>query len=122
MKTAGIMTALAIMMVLVSCSIPTTTSKRLPSAALRQCLADEGRESRTPFGTPICQISFKDGGKRCSGKSDCMGRCLSNAPENWQVVPIGTSVAGFCESEKSTFGCHANVQGGVLAESYFCED
>ncbi len=86
------------------------------------CLGRGGRESRAPFGSPICQVPYGDAGKACSGKTDCLGQCLSNAPEHAGSISIGTSVAGKCEAESSTFGCYGRVEGGKLAEAYACVD
>ena len=63
-----------------------------------------------------------DAGKNCTGKPDCLGRCLSDAPDNAASIQIGTPVAGRCEANASTFGCYARVEAGKLAESYSCED
>lgn len=86
------------------------------------CVGQGGRESRAPFGTPICQILYRDAGKTCSGKADCQGQCLSDAPERANSVRIGTPVAGKCEAETSTFGCYGKVEDGKLAEAYACVD
>lgn len=94
----------------------------LSKQELRVCLGRGGRESRAPFGTPICQVTFRDAGRACSGKADCLGRCLSDAPDRADLVTIGTPVAGKCEAESSTFGCYGLVEGGRLAEPYVCED
>lgn len=88
----------------------------------QQCQAKGGFESRAPFGTPICQFRYADAGKNCTGKADCLGRCLSDAPDNAASIQIGTPVAGRCEANASTFGCYARVEAGKLAESYSCED
>ena len=94
----------------------------LSAAEAQQCRAQGGYESRAPFGTPICQIRYADAGKTCTGKADCLGQCLSDAPENASVVSVGTPVAGRCEAEKQSFGCYARVEGGKLAEPYYCID
>lgn len=94
----------------------------LSVAEARQCRAKGGFESRAPFGTPICQTLYADAGKTCSDKHDCLGRCLSDAPDNAAAVQVGTPVAGRCEPKEPTFGCHARVEAGKLAEPYFCED
>jgi len=88
----------------------------------QMCRSKGGHEGRAPFGAPICIPAFTDSGKVCSSEADCQGRCLSEAPENWQAVASGTPAVGHCESEKTMFGCHANVENGKLAEVYGCED
>ena len=86
------------------------------------CVGRGGRESRAPFGSPICQIPFQDAHKACSGKADCRGRCLSDAPVHAETIPVGAPTAGSCEAESSTFGCFAKVEGGKLAEAYYCAE
>jgi hypothetical protein len=95
---------------------------KLSKSEAQVCLSRGGHESRAPFGTPICQIPYADAGKACSGGANCQGRCLSDAPDHPQSVAIGMPVAGRCEAESSTFGCHARVENGKLAEEYICED
>ncbi len=56
------------------------------------------------------------------GKADCLGDCLSDAPDNWLAIPVGMPVSGRCEVESSTFGCYAKVENGKLAEAYRCVD
>lgn len=94
----------------------------LTTTESRQCVAEGGYESRAPFGTPICQMRYIDAGKSCAGKADCLGRCLSDAPDNAAAIPVGALVVGRCEAEKQTFGCYASVEGGKLAEPYICFD
>ena len=93
---------------------------KLDVARAQQCLAEGGFESRAPFGGPICQSRLADAGKVCTGKSDCLGQCLSDAPEKAALVSVGTPVAGRCEAVKQTFGCFGRVEGGKLAEPYYC--
>lgn len=94
----------------------------LSAPDLAQCRSSGGYESVSPFGFPFCQRDYADGGKVCQSKSDCTGRCLSEAPENAGTVAVGSVVAGRCEPQKSTFGCHGRIENGKLAEPYFCED
>lgn len=95
---------------------------RLSSSDLAQCRSSGGYESVSPFESSICQKDYADGGKLCQSTSDCTGRCLSEAPENAAVVAVGSVVIGRCEPHQSTFGCHARVENGKLAEPYICED
>ncbi|GAA0335653.1 hypothetical protein GCM10009087_52650 [Sphingomonas oligophenolica] len=88
----------------------------------RVCLERGGHQSRAPFGPPVCQLPYADAGKACSGKADCRGECLSDAPEHANIVAIGTPVAGRCEAGTNTFGCYARVENGKLAERYGCTD
>jgi len=95
----------------------------LSAAQAKQCRADGGYESRGGFGEPICQVRYADGGKPCLNKSDCLGRCISDAPDgDMRAVAAGTPVSGHCAAEKEIFGCYANVEDGKLVEGYFCDD
>jgi hypothetical protein len=94
----------------------------LNTVEAQQCRIEGGYESRAPFGTPFCQFRYPDAGKSCTGKADCLGQCLSDAPDNAAAVSVGTAVAGHCAAEKETFGCHARVEVGRLAEPYSCVD
>jgi hypothetical protein len=94
--------------------------RTLGSVELKQCLAKGGFESRTPFGFPICQSRYADGGKACAGKADCLGQCLSDAPENAVGFAVGTPVSGQCQAETAAFGCFARVEGGKLVDAYAC--
>ena len=100
----------ALLLILSSCG-----EKRRPvlsAVQAEQCRVEGGFESKAPFGSPICQIPYADAGKICSGKSNCIGQCLSDAPENWQKLSVGTPIEGRCEAQKQTFGCDARVENG----------
>ena len=105
-----------------SCAGP---AKRLPAAELHQCVASGGFESRSPFGLPFCQFRYGDGGKICSDKTDCQGRCLVDI-EGGPSDPVpkpGSPAQGRCEAVKSTFGCFAKVEAGKIdSEGAICED
>jgi len=118
----GKLAAVCIVMLIGLGSCAEKRRKVLSAVEAQQCRAQGGYESRAPFGTPICQIRYADAGKTCTGKADCFGRCLSDAPDNASALAVGTSVAGRCEAAKQTFGCHARVEDGKLAEPYYCED
>ena len=94
----------------------------LSAPDLAQCRSGGGYESSSPFGSPICQKDYADGGKVCRSRTDCTGRCLSDAPENAGAVAVGSVVTGRCEPQRSTFGCHGEVENGKLAEPYICDD
>ncbi|MDP2008651.1 MAG: hypothetical protein Q8K11_00590 [Phenylobacterium sp.] len=106
--------------VLASCA--SVWNAHLSSHELKACIQGGGYESRGPFGYPICQHRYADGGKTCSSRSDCAGRCLADAPEDWRSRSLGTLAAGRCEAESSTFGCYALVEDGKLATPYTCYD
>jgi hypothetical protein len=117
-RAIGRIAALGLLVSALGCTQP--YQAKLTGAQRRQCQADGGFESRSPFGGPFCQFRYSDGGKVCRGKADCSGQCLSDPPENPQGVEVGTPIAGRCEAERSTFGCHARVEDGKLAEVYTC--
>lgn len=104
-----------------SCSSP---PKRLNTSERRSCIAQGGYESRGPFGSPFCQFRYPDGGKVCSGKSDCEGKCLLSVDGPPGSDPRPEEPArGLCEAERSTFGCYAVVEGGkVSPEGAICVD
>jgi hypothetical protein len=68
------------------------------------------------------RIRYADAGKTCKGGEDCLGPCLSDAPDDWTADPAGTPVAGKCEAEKNTFGYFGVVESGKLTEGYLCVD
>jgi len=92
----------------------------LSKAEVGICVARGGHESRAPFGLPICQVPYQDAGKVCSGKADCVGQCLSDAPANAASVAVGAPAVGQCQAESEAFGCFARVEGGKVAERYIC--
>lgn len=104
----------------------TQANKTLSSADRRMCVAEGGFESRGPFGYPICQLRYSDGGKTCSDKADCAGRCLVNLDGGSPGDPIpepGQAARGQCEAQRSTFGCYAVVVGGrITSEGAVCVD
>lgn len=120
LRAARIYTALCLFGVAGGCAM--ATQSKLTAVQANSCRASGGFESSAPFGMPICQYRYSDGGKSCSGKLDCSGRCLSDAPANAQEIAVGTPTPGHCEAMKQTFGCFARVEGGKLAEPYYCED
>lgn len=104
-----------------SCSRPL---KRLNASESRSCVLQGGYESRGPFGYPFCQFRYSDGGKICSGKSDCRGQCILEiaGPPGFDPEP-GAPALGVCEAERSTFGCYAKVEDGkVSPEGGVCVD
>lgn len=99
-----------------------TSRLSLKPTELAECQASGGYASVSPFGFPICQADYADAGEPCKGKSDCAGRCLSEAPDNAGTIPVGSVVVGRCEPHRSTFGCNGRVEDGKLAEPYICDD
>lgn len=102
-----------------SCSAP---PKRLNSAEAKNCRAEGGYESRAPFGSPICQVRYVDAGKSCSGKADCLGRCLFYFDGRSGVAKVGDRLTGECQAERSSFGCYGTVEAGKLFTDEVCYD
>jgi hypothetical protein len=94
--------------------------RALPATA-EQCTKQGGEWSTGPWGETFCAFLYSDGGKACSGKSDCKGRCLIDAA-GWRSRPEGTRVTGQCAAASVSFGCNAEVEGGKVATSYLCVD
>jgi hypothetical protein len=61
------------------------------------------------LGRYYCTIPFSDGGKPCTDKADCQGRCLAEPGQR-----IGTKATGKCAPNDSPFGCNAPVNEGVV--------
>lgn len=104
-----------------SCSRPLA---RLNKSDTRSCVAQGGYESGGPFGSPFCQFRYSDGGKLCSGKSDCEGQCIvAIGGQPGSDPKPGAPAHGACEAERSTFGCYAKVEDGkVSLEGSVCVD
>jgi hypothetical protein len=107
----------------------THSRKQLSASERKECFARGGYESRSGFGYPLCQFDYSDGGKFCSDKADCQGRCLNHLdglpnpiPED-QMPKAGDTATGFCEMKKSTFGCYAVIEKGKINhKGTFCQD
>ena len=120
MKHWAAVAVIALALALANCAVARHSGLSAP--ALAQCRSSGGYESVSPFGFPICQRDYADGGKVCQSGSDCSGRCLSEAPENAGAIAVGSVVPGRCEPHQSTFGCHGRVESGKLAEPFICDD
>ena len=112
--------------VLESC---THAHKRLTFSERKECIARGGYESTSGSGYPLCQFDYSDGGKPCSDKSACKGRCLNqldglpNPIPKAQIPKAGDAATGYCEMRKSTFGCYAVIEHGKINyDGAFCED
>lgn len=103
----------------VGCARHPTRLTTLSAAEVRSCLASGGYESRTPFGQPFCQQSYPDGGRSCSAKSDCAGRCISEGDQA-KAAALGAPSSGLCEKDHESFACFAVVDGGKIASPYTC--
>lgn len=93
--------------------------RRLSQSDGEACQEGGGFEGRTPFGHPICQGRYPDGGKACKSDIDCTGKCLS---EDLPETRVGAPIAGQCETFHQTFGCYGTVENGVLATPYICAE
>jgi hypothetical protein len=100
---------IALMFVTAGCSRPRPS---LSSDEIKSCIAKGGYASRGGFGEPFCQFHYADGGKACSGKTDCEGDCIYQLGNGNPEVKPGTPVKGECASERSMFGCYGLVENG----------
>ena len=67
-------------------------------------------------GELTCVIRYRDGGKRCSDKIDCLGECLYEGPD-----PPPPNAAGVCQRTSDPCGCKALVRRGRV-EPTLCAD
>lgn len=96
---------------------------RLSASETRLCREQGGYLSRAPFGGAFCQFRYPDGGKACSDKRDCEGRCLHLGGDSGPALAPLSPATGTCEAERSTFGCYAEVlDGKISAEGTICVD
>ena len=68
---------------------------------------------------PTCIIPFADGGKSCSDKGDCKGKCLVKYHGN---LAIGSPATGQCQAEEPAIGCFAQVRDGTVSTKFLCTD
>jgi hypothetical protein len=54
-----------------------------------------------------CVVSYRDAGKRCTGKSDCLGDCLWNGKS--ETHPVGR-----CQETSDPCGCKAPIVNGRI--------
>jgi hypothetical protein len=66
---------------------------------------------------PMCVIPYSDAGKRCTDKSQCKGRCLTDTGPR----PGKKKVEGRCEANNDPCGCFQTVEKGRLG-SALCVD
>jgi hypothetical protein len=101
------------------------TPKRLNATDRKACTTQGGYEGRSAFGLPICQFAYADGGKQCSDKADCTGRCLwdPDAHPGKPALQPGDTAAGVCEVHFYTPGCFASVKSGkITTEGIVCAE
>jgi hypothetical protein len=108
-----------ILLLVAGCAQPRPT---LTEGQAKHCHAQGGYESSGGFGEPICQASYPDAGKTCSGKTDCEARCLFSEGQNMREWIVGMHAVGKCEAQRQTFGCYAEVENGKLSTGGSCVD
>lgn len=86
----------------------------LYSSRMDGCADRGGMPAKGAFGEDYCRIVYPDGGKTCSGKSDCTGLCTRRSE------PPGPR-GGQCQSENVQFGCFSVIEAGQVAE-VVCRD
>ena len=69
------------------------------------------------FGLPACVRPLADGGKHCTDKADCEGRCLGTGP----AVSAGTPMTGACQRQEPLDGCWQEVAGGRAMQAWCAE-
>jgi hypothetical protein len=80
------------------------------AAAEKTCLAKSGSyQIGGLLGRFYCTIPFSDGGKPCTDKADCQGRCLAVPGQR-----MGEKGVGKCAPNDSVFGCNAPVDKGIV--------
>ena len=118
--------ALIALVILGSCDLhrPITRHnlRHLSETDLRACVAKGGYEDSGGFGEVFCQFRYSDGGKICSGKKDCQGRCLVELGGSGPQTNIGDRAVGQCQVVLQTFGCSQTVEGGKVVADNGCDD
>src|ERR1051326_6565248 len=72
---------------------PQPAEQRPTSAETRACAARGGTiEPVCMLGELMCVVRYRDGGKECSDKSDCLGECLYEGSE-----PAPPNAVGRCQ-------------------------
>src|SRR5262245_2096894 len=84
--------------VISGCATPTTTSRedQFATDEVAACVAKGGFLERVcRLQTTACLTAYKDGGKPCSGKSDCEGLCVAKTTEKREQ--LGDPIEGHCQ-------------------------
>ncbi len=104
------------------CSPDVSMTNRGPSRELQSCANAGGTlQARGKLRTPVCVHPYSDGGRRCTGKADCKGRCIAEPRSEGGLPEAGTAVLGRCQADDKLFGCYAEVEGGK-AKGGICVD
>lgn len=130
MKASVLLRCTAIAMALYLCACHAHREPRMDTsvqAARKDALAGiDGKACRAKgghvggydmFGLPTCLQPLSDGGKACTDKADCEGRCLNAGPP----LPPGTAVSGICQREEPLGGCWQEVTGGRAMQGWCAE-
>jgi hypothetical protein len=96
---------------------PAATQQRPTAADKRACAARGGTiQPICMMGELACVIRYRDGGKRCTDKHDCIGECLYEGPDPPPPKAIGT-----CQRTSDPCGCKAPIHHGQV-EPALCAD
>lgn len=102
--------------------LPDHRLRHLSETDIRACVAEGGYEDWGGFGEVFCQFRYSDGGKICSGKRDCQGRCLVELGGSGLQSKVGDHALGQCQAVLQTFGCSQTVEGGKIVADNGCDD
>jgi hypothetical protein len=87
---------------------PAVSEPRPTAAETRQCSARGGTmQPVCMLGQLACVVRYRDGGKRCTDKRDCIGECLYEGP-----VPAPPTATGSCQRTNDPCGCKAPIHHG----------
>jgi hypothetical protein len=97
---------------------PLAATERRPTAAETRAYAARGGTIQPicMLGELACVVRYRDGGKRCSDKRDCVGECLYEGPD-----PPPPKAAGSCQRTSDPCGCKAPIHHGRV-EPALCAD
>ena len=74
----------------------------------QQCSARGGTiQPICRLGKLSCVVPYRDGGKPCSDKADCTGKCLYEGP-----TPAPANATGKCQLSNDPCGCKAPIRHG----------
>jgi hypothetical protein len=92
--------------------------ERKPSAAeVQACTARGGTiEPVCMMGELACVVRYRDAGKRCSDKADCLGECLYEGDDSPQANAVGR-----CQRTSDPCGCKAPILRGRVQPA-LCAD
>lgn len=62
------------------------------------------------FGSEICLVPYRDGGKPCKSSRECEGECRAAG-----FHPYGEKLVGQCAIDNNPCGCWTKVKGGKAA-------